>query len=74
MNFESKFKTTQLMNNNLTILYQKFDSMRQKISTYNFIQIDRFLSTNDCEGIKKVYTSLYKCNIALQMDIELLQI
>lgn len=62
------------MNNNLTILYQKFDSMRQKISTYNFIQIDRFLSTNDCEGIKKVYTSLYKCNSALQMDIELLQI
>lgn len=62
------------MNNNLTILYQKFDSMRQKISTYNFIQIDRFLSTNDCEGIKKDYTSLYKCNIALKMDIELLQI
>lgn len=55
------------MNNNLTILYQKFDSMRQKISTYNFIQIDKFLSTND-------YTSLYKCNIALKMDIELLQI
>lgn len=52
------------MNNNLTILYQKFDSMRQKISTNNFIQIDRFLSTNDCEGIKKVYTSLYKCNSA----------
>lgn len=46
------------MNNNLTILYQKFDSMRQKISTYNFIQTDRFLSTNDCEGIKKVYTSV----------------
>lgn len=48
------------MNNNLTILYQKFDSMRQKISTYNFIQIDKFLSTNDCEGIKfiQVYTSV----------------
>lgn len=59
------------MNNNLTILYQKFDSMRQKISTYNFIQIDRFISTNDCEGIKRI---LYKCNSALQMDIELLQI